>query len=380
MRITQVESQLLRLPLDRPINAAGKDDRGRISLATTAEPISRLDHVFLLLVHVDTDAGHRGLGFAYSLQGGGRAMKALADDDLAPLLIGEDPLDHERLTAKVYWRLQSIGRRGLVMHAWSAVDLALWDVKGKAAGLPLYKLLGGARESAPAYVADTGWLWMDPHDIVEATQPRLAEGMMGVKVRVGGSPEQDAERLSEIREALGEDVWLAVDANQRYDYGTALAMGRFFEDEIGADWFEEPISCEDVEGHVRLSERLEVPIAVGETFFGRDEAQRYLERGAVDILQPDVTRLGGLTAWLKVAALAEAHHRPVVPHLMPEVAVHLACGLPGVQAVEYMPWFFAAFTEVPALVNGQLAPPKRPGLGLEINPETVEKYAVGSEG
>jgi L-alanine-DL-glutamate epimerase-like enolase superfamily enzyme len=378
MRITQIESQLLRLPLDRPISVAGKDDRGRLSLASTPEPAgARLDHVFLLVVHVDTDAGHRGLGFAYSLQGGGRALKVLADDDLAPLLVGEDPLDHERLAAKVYWRLQSIGRRGLVAQAYSAVDLALWDIKGKAAGLPLYKLLGGARETTPAYVADTAWLWMSPREIIEATQPLLAQGMMGVKVRVGGDPEKDAERLTEIREALGEDVWLAVDANQRYDYGTALAIGRFFEEEIGADWFEEPLSCEDVEGHVRLAERLELPIAVGETFFGRDEAQRYLEGGAVDVLQPDVTRLGGLTAWLKVAALAEVHHRPVVPHLMPEVAVHLACGLPGVQAVEFMPWFFAAFTEPPVLVNGQLVPPKRPGLGLDLNPDAVDKYCVG---
>lgn len=381
MRITQIESQLLRLPLARPINVPGKDDRGRLRLATTGETqAGPVDSLFMLVVHVDTDAGHRGLGFAYSLGGGGRALKAVVEDDLTPLLLGEDPLDHERLAAKAYWRLQSIGRRGLVSQAYSAVDLALWDIKGKAAGLPLYKLLGGAREASPAYVADTGWLWMSPEEIIEASRPLLGEGLMGVKVRIGGDPEQDAERLSEIREALGDDVWLAVDANQRYDYATALAMGRFFEDEIGADWFEEPIPCEDIEGHARLAERLEIPIAVGESLFGRDEVMNYLARGAVDVLQPDVTRLGGLTAWLKVAALAEAHHRPVVPHVLPEVGVHLACGLPVVQAVEYMPWLFPAFVEPPALVNGKLVPPHRPGLGLEIEPDAVEKYAVSATG
>jgi L-alanine-DL-glutamate epimerase-like enolase superfamily enzyme len=369
MRITQLETQLLRLPLSRPVTSLRE-----------GEGSSRLDHVFLLAVHIDTDAGHRGLGFAYSLQGGGRAMKAIADDDLAPLLVGEDPLDHERLAAKAYWRLQTVGRRGLVAQAYSAVDLALWDIKGKAAGLPLYKLLGGARESAPVYGSDAGWLWMSPKEIIEAARGYLDQGMMGIKVKVGGKPETDAERLTRIREALGEDVWLAVDANQRYDYATALAMGAFFEEEIGADWFEEPISCEDVEGHARLAQRLELPIAVGETLFGRDEFQRYLDRGAVDIMQPDVTRLGGLTAWLKVAALAENHHRPLAPHLMPEVAVHLACGLPQVQIVEYMPWFFPAFTEAPALVRGQLVPPQRPGLGLELNAEAVQKYAVPMEG
>src|SRR5262249_2465672 len=154
----------------------------------------------------------------------------------------------------------------------------------------------------------------------------------------GPHPETDAERVQRVREAFGEDIWLAVDANQRYSYGTALAMGHFFEDEMGIDWFEEPLSCEDVEGHARLAERLEIPLALGETLSGRDEFERYLERQAADVLQPDVTRLGGLTAWLKVAALAEQHHRPLAPHLMPEVAVHLACGVPNVIAVEYMPW------------------------------------------
>jgi L-alanine-DL-glutamate epimerase-like enolase superfamily enzyme len=365
MHITQVDSQLLRLPLTRPITPPG-DHRG-----------GHLDFVFLLIVHLDTDAGHRGLGFAYALQGGGRALKAVLEDDLAPIVVGEDPLDHERLGSKVYWRLQSIGRRGLVTQAYSAVDLALWDIKGKVAGLPLYKLLGGARESAQVYGSDTGWLWMSPEEIVEASKPYVDQGMMGIKVKVGSpEPEIDADRLTRVREALGEDVWLGVDANQRYDYATALSLGHFFEEEIGVDWFEEPLSCEDVEGHVRLAERLEVPIALGETLFGLDEFRRYLERGAADIIQPDLTRIGGLTPFLRLAALAEMHHRPLAPHLLPEVAVHLACGLPQVRTVEWMPWLAPAFVEIPAIVNGQIVPPKHPGLGLEIRSDAVAKYRV----
>src|SRR5262245_6243527 len=166
MRITRLDSQLLCLPLNRPITAPG-----------TTERSGRLDTIFMLVVHLDTDAGHRGLGFAYTLGGGGRALKVLADDDLAPLVVGEDPLDHERIGTRVYWRLQSIGRRGLVAQAYSAVDLALWDLKGKAAGLPLYKLLGGARDSAPAYGSDTGWLWMDGGAIVEASRPYVEQGL-----------------------------------------------------------------------------------------------------------------------------------------------------------------------------------------------------------
>lgn len=366
MRITQLESHLLRLPLARPISSGGSNESG-----------SRLDHVFLLIVYLDTDAGHRGLGFAYTIGGGGRALKVIVDDDLAPLVIGEDPLDHERLGSKVLGRLQSIGRTGLVAQAYSAVDLALWDMKGKVAGLPLYKILGGARETAPVYGSDTGWLWMSPEEIIEASQPYLDQGMAGIKVKVGNSdPEVDAERVTRIREALGEDIWLGVDANQRYDYGTALSMGHFFEEEIGADWFEEPISCENLQGHARLAEKLEIPIAAGESLFNRAEFRAYLEGSAVDVVQPDITRLGGLTQCLKVIQLAEVHQRPVAPHLLPEVAVHLACGLPQVRLVEYMPWLYPAFVDPPAIVKGQIVPSKRSGLGLEIRDDAIEKYRI----
>ena len=140
----------------------------------------------------------------------------------------------------------------------------------------------------------------------------------------------------------------AADAKQRYDYSKALQVGRFLDEEVRPDWFEEPLHCDDVEGHARLAERLETPIAVGETLFGRDEFRRYLDAGAAAVLQPDVTRLGGLTATLKVAALAEAHHKPLAPHVLPEVAVHLACGLPAVSSVEYMPWLYPLFRNPPA--------------------------------
>jgi L-alanine-DL-glutamate epimerase-like enolase superfamily enzyme len=365
MRITQIESQVLRLPISRPVPLPPDGERG-----------DRLHHLFVLLVHVDTDAGHRGLGFACAV-GAGRALQAIAQDDLAPLLIGEDPLDHERLGRKVFRRLQTIGRYGLVAQAYSAVDLALWDVKGKAAGLPLFKLLGGARASAPAFVGDAGWLWMSPEEIRDAAQPLIDQGLIGVKVQVGSAdPEADAQRLNEVREFVGDDAWLAVDAGQRYDYATALAMGHFFEDEIGVDWFEDPISCDDIAGHARLADRLEVPLAIGQTLFGRDEFRHYLAAGVGDVLRPSVTGVGGLTEWLRVAALAELHRRPVTPSLLPEVGVQLACGLPMVQIVDYVPWLGPVFTEPVTIVNGQLVPPQRPGLGLEINGDTVEKYRL----
>ncbi len=366
MRITQVDSQLLRVPMNRPLTAPGAGD-----------PATRVEHTFVLVVHLDTDAGHRGLGFAYEVGGGGRAIKIITDDDLAPLVTGEDPLDHERLGVKVQRRVQSFGRVGLVAHAYSAIDVALWDLKGKVAGLPLYKLLGGARESIPAYVADCGWPWMSAEDTVKAASKHLEQGLMGVKIHLGSQgPEADADRLTRVREALGEDAWLGVDAHHRYDYATALSMGEFFAGEIGVDWLEEPMPVDDVAGHARLCERLDVPIALGESLFSREEFRDYFERDAVDIIQPDVTRVGGITPFLRIAALADLHHRPIAPHLLPEISVHLACGLPNVAVVEYMPWLFPIFAEAPAVVKGKLVPFARPGLGLEIDPDVAEKYRV----
>ncbi len=261
-------------------------------------------------------------------------------------------------------------------QAYSAIDVALWDLKAKSANRPLYKLLGGAREAAPIYGSDTAFLHNSVDEILDASRPYLDQGMMGIKVKVGLDPEADADRLTQLREAWGEEVWLGVDANQRYDYGTALAMGHFLEEEIGADWFEEPILCDDIEGHARLASKLEIPLAAGETLHSRSEFSAYLQSGSLAVVQPDITRVGGLTAFLRIAALCEQHHRPMSPHLLPEVAVHLACGIPGVISVEYMPWLFPLYVTPPRIEGGQLVPPARPGLGLDLNPEAVAKYRI----
>jgi L-alanine-DL-glutamate epimerase-like enolase superfamily enzyme len=364
VRITKIDCELLRIPLERPraspLEAAG----------------GRLNHVVALLAQLHTDDGLVGLGSAYALQSSGRALLATAVDDLAPLLVGEDPLDHERLAAKVYWRLQTVGRRGLVQQAYSALDVALWDLKGKVASQPLWKLLGGARESARCYGSDSAWLWMSVEQIVEASRGYVDQGM-GLKVKVGADADEDVDRVGRIAEAFGEGLWLAVDANERYDYDTALRMGRYFEEEVGVTWFEEPLSCEDLDGHARLARKLDLPIAGGEMLFGLDEFRHYLDRDALAVAQPDVTRLGGITNTLKVIALAERRGLPVSPHLQPEIAVHLACGLNAVTLVEYMPWLHPIFTNAPRPAQGRLTPPAGPGLGLELDAAAVARSRVG---
>jgi L-alanine-DL-glutamate epimerase-like enolase superfamily enzyme len=335
----------------------------------------RANHIVVLLVQMQTDAGLTGIGFAYALQSTGRALLACAEDDIAPLLLHENPLDHQRHASRVYWRLQTVGRRGLVQQAYSAFDVALWDLKGKAANLPIHQLLGGARDSTEVYGSDTAWLWMSVDQILEASRPYLEQGIKGLKIKVGANPSADADRLTHLREELGEDVWLAVDANERYDYTTALTMGRFFEEEIGVGWFEEPISCEDVQGHARLAQRLDLPLAAGEMLFGLDEFERYVEKDCLAVLQPDITRLGGITGTLPVIALAERHGLPVSPHLLPEISVQLGCGLAGVTSVELMPWLYPLFTNPPTIQKGRLVPPDGPGLGLQL--ADFSRYRVG---
>ncbi len=364
MQITSIKALLLKLPLDRPV--ASSVSRGARPLTSIMMPV----------VHVHTDVGLTGLGYAWCFSGG-KAMVSLLEEDFAPALIGADPLDPERLWQELYWRFQGIGRHGLTIQAQSAIDLALWDLKGKACQQPVYKLLGGTRDRTPVYGSDGGWLNMSVDEVVCAAREYLDQGMRGIKLKVGhADPSIDVDRVRRIRELLGDDVWIAVDANQKWDFPTALRMGREFE-QLGIAWYEEPMICEDVGGHARLSAALDVPIALGETLGSRFEIDAYLQADAVDIVQPDVTRVGGITEAVRIAALCEAAHRPVEPHLMMEASVHLACGLPGVDGLEYMPWLTSAFAEAPQLEDGHLVAPQSPGLGLEVAAHVIERHRIG---
>ena len=366
MIIKTIESYLLELPLARPIVAAiTSGDRG-----------AACNTILMPVVRIATDDGLIGEGFAWAIGAGGKTLLTAIREDLGPILIGENPLDNERLWETLYWKTQAVGRVGVIPQAISALDLALWDIKGKVCGQPVFKLLGGMRDSAPVYGSDGGWLNMSVSEILSASEVYLNQGMRGIKIKVGHEdPGIDLQRIDEIRRALGDDVWIAVDANQKWDFATALKMGREFE-QLGCAWYEEPMTCEDVHGHARLAEKLDIPIALGETLGSLHEINAYLRADAVDIVQPDITRVGGLTPFLKIASICHAAHRPVEPHLMMEASVHLACGLPAVVGLEYMPWLTRAFAEPPVVENGHLSAPTTPGLGLNITPETIEQYRL----
>jgi L-alanine-DL-glutamate epimerase-like enolase superfamily enzyme len=342
--------------------------------ATIRRPVTRRGEVF---VHVKTDAGVEGLGM------GAPGIREVIERSLKELLIGEDPLGHERLWEEMFWQVRGFGRKGLAFQAISAVDIALWDLKAKHFGVPLYRLLGPYAESVPVY-GSGGWTSFTEEELVREQTGWVERGFPRIKLKVGkdfGRAErEDVRRLAAVRRAVGDDVEIYVDANNAYTAKQAIGMARRFEEyEIG--WFEEPVVADDIAGLARIARAITIPVATGEHEYTKYGFKELISRGAADIVQPDVGRVGGITEWLKVAHLAHAFNLPVAPHAVQLVHLHLACATPNLKVVEYLGitevgdrlWY----TELPEPKDGMWSPyPDRPGLGLELNPEAVRKYSV----
>ena len=366
MKITDVQTELLKMPLPRPMQSGS-------SSGAKGGPVG---HIYMPLAIIRTDNGITGRGYGWTLLGGATAIKHIIQDDFVPLLVGEDALDNERLWTKLNRRLQSVGRTGVVNQAQAAVDLALWDIKGKAAGMPVYKLLGGTRENAPVYGSDGGWLYMSVAEMIAAFEGYLNQGMMGVKMKLGHEdPRVDIDRVKQVRKALGDDIWIATDANQKWDYPTALTVGRELE-QLGVAWFEEPLWCDDDPGHARLAAALDIPVAMGETLGSRYEFDAYIRSDAADILQPDICRVGGITEMIKIVTMGQVAGRPIAPHHMMESTIQVACGVMSSGPIEYMPWVSGAFAEPARIEDGRMFPPQKPGLGLEIPADIIKKFRV----
>ena len=361
MNITRVETIHLAIPAAR----------GRVSLTDPAPPATQL-----VAVRLHTDTPHVGLGFT-TAPVGTAAVRVLVEKDLGPLVAGEDPSESERLFAKAHSRFRSAGWGGLAARGYAAIDVAVWDLKAKAAGLPLFRLLGASRPSAACFAGDLAGLGTDARQTVQLARRLVDDGVLGVAVDVGGGDVQlDADRVQQIRDGLGESAWLGIAADGRYDLGTALAMAHFYEEDVGIDWLDSPLPPEDRVGYQRLAERMEVPLAAGSSFDDRDAFRRALEAGSVRVLRPDPLRLGGITPLLKVAALAEAFQVSVVPHRLPEIGVHLACALPNTLMAEWGSWLAGAFAEPLVPRAGKLVPPDRPGHGMELHPDAVGRFRV----
>lgn len=354
--IRHVKLSTATLPLATPISDA-KVFTGR------QKPMTE---VVFLFAEILTEQGISGLGFSYSKRAGGPAQYAHARE-VAEAMIGEDPNDIAKLYNKLLWAGASVGRSGVATQALAALDIALYDLKAKRAGLPLAKLLGAHRDSVRTYNTSGGFLNASIDEVKERATQSLAEGIGGIKIKVGlPDSSEDLRRVAAVREHIGPDVPLMVDANQQWDRATALRMGRKLE-QFDLVWIEEPLDAYDAEGHAALALALDTPIATGEMLASVAEHERLIATRACDIIQPDAPRVGGITQFLRLATLADQAGLDLAPHFAMEIHLHLAAAYPREPWVEHFDWLDPLFNERLETRDGRMVVPDRPGLGVTFS-------------
>ena len=354
--IRHVKLSTVRLPLAVPISDA-KVFTGR------QQPLTE---VVFLFAEITTEQGYSGIGFSYSKRAGGPAQYAHAKE-VAAGIIGEDPNDIGKLYTKLLWAGASVGRSGVATQALAAIDIALYDLKAKRAGLPLAKFLGSYRDSVPTYNTSAGFLNASLEEVKARATLLLEAGIGGIKLKVG-LPDcaADLRRVAAVREHIGWDVPLMVDANQQWDRATALRMGRRLED-YNLIWIEEPLDAYDFEGHAHLAQILDTPIATGEMLASVAEHKGLIAANGCDIIQPDAPRVGGITQFLRLAALADERGLGLAPHFAMEIHVHLAAAYPREPWVEHFDWLAPLFNEHLKTRNGRMLIPDRPGRGVTLS-------------
>jgi L-alanine-DL-glutamate epimerase-like enolase superfamily enzyme len=369
--IRHVRLSTARLPLAVPISDA-KVFTGR------QKPMTE---VVFLFAEITTELGHSGIGFSYSKRAGGPAQYAHAKE-VAQGLIGEDPNDIGKIYTKLLWAGASVGRSGVATQALAAIDIALYDLKAKRAGLSLAKFLGSYRDSVQTYNTSGGFLNASLEEVKDRATVLLEEGIGGIKIKVGlPDSAEDLRRVAGIREHIGWDVPLMVDANQQWDRATALRMGRQLE-QFNLIWIEEPLDAYDFEGHAHLANVLDTPIATGEMLASVAEHKGLINANGCDIIQPDAPRVGGITQFLRLAALADERGLGLAPHFAMEIHLHLAAAYPREPWVEHFDWLDPLFNERLETKNGRMLVPDRPGLGVTLSDQarawTTESVEFGA--
>ena len=372
-RINHVKISSCTLPLAHPVSDA-KVLTGR------QKPMTE---IAMLFAEIGTEGGEQGLGFSYSKRAGGPGQFAHARE-IAPALLGEDPSDIARLWHKLCWAGASVGRSGLATQAIGAFDVALWDLKARRAKLSLAKLLGAHRDSVACYNTSGGFLHTPIEQLLVNASASRERGIGGIKLKVG-QPDRalDIRRVQAVRAQLGDAVPIMVDANQQWDRPTAQRMCRIFED-FNLVWIEEPLDAYDHAGHAALAAQFDTPIATGEMLTSAAEHADLIAHRAADTLMPDAPRVGGITPFLKVAALADHAGLMLAPHFAMELHVHLAASYAREPWVEHFEWLEPLFNERIEIADGRMLVPTRPGLGLSLSEQarawTVEQHVLGAAG
>jgi L-alanine-DL-glutamate epimerase-like enolase superfamily enzyme len=360
MKVTHSKTRVLQTPADNPL-VIGVSQPGTRKFVT---------------LEIDTDEGIQGIGITFF---GGPLTPALKEavDDLCEMVIGENPLQVEAVAGKLQRAASGAGPEGIFTLALSAIDMALWDIKGKALNQSVCSLLGGHRDRVPTYASGA---LMRPFNLecLAETGPRLvAMGFKQMKTQMGAeaTAEREVARIRVLREAIGNDIDLMCDINQLWDVNQAIDIGKRVE-EYHLSWLEDVVARDDYQGMARVADALTTPIAAGEYVYGIRPFRHMLEHRSIDIVMIDLWRVGGITQFRKVAGMAEAFNLPVVSHMIPEIQVHNIAAIPNGLTVEYMPYTLRLFEETPVIEDGQLVVPDKPGLGLKFSEDAIRQYQV----
>src|SRR5713101_6003113 len=356
MKITSVDSFVLSVPTPKPMALNYAQQK-------------------LVVAEISTDEGVRGLGYSLVFGGGGaEAVHAYLDTRLKPVLLGEDPLLVERLWERMFRADMGIKKQGVAAYALSALDIGLWDIAGKAAGLPLYKLWGAVSDRIPAY-GSGGWSKYSERELVAEAQKYAALGCKYYKMKIHhADPRENRKRVEAVRRALGEGVRMMVDVNQRLDVLANIRQARSLED-FDLVWYEEPVLADDIAACAEVAHAIRIPVATGENNYTRFEFRELVERRAARYLMPDVCRANGFSETLKIGRLAAAHQIAVSPHVVHELSLQVAGALPNGFLVEYMDWTPPdLFLEMPVMDHGDFLIPDRPGHGMALAPGAERKY------
>jgi L-alanine-DL-glutamate epimerase-like enolase superfamily enzyme len=368
MKITAVEPFILHVP---------------VTGQRIADSTHNLSHWGAPGVILRTDTGLAGFGYTgtHAHLPTDRLIADCIAHTFGPLLLGQDASAVRDLWLRMvrFPPAQWVGRGGITHLAIAALDVALWDLKAKAAAMPLWQLLGGsAQKRIAAYNTDGGWLSLSDGDLVAQMTAAVDQGFRGVKMKIGHADlQEDMRRLRLVRKAIGPAVALMVDANGRWDLPTAMRIGSVLA-ENDVRWFEEPLWYDDIEGHRRLAGAISTPIALGEQLYLLDHFRSFIAAGAVHYVQPDAVRLAGITEWWQVAELALAHRLPVVSHAgdMVQIHLHTAIAHAACDSMEYIPWLRPVFVEPAEVRDGIYLTPQLPGAGTTLKPDAIERFGV----
>lgn len=339
--------------------------------------IHRIDGIHTMIVEL-RGGGERGLGYSFAFSANEVAAVAALARDLAAV-VAQAPTRGVREHWSAMWQhLNFVGHEGPGVMALAAIDMALWDLLARSAGLPLHRLLGASQRSSEVYAAG-GWLSWSVEQVIAEARSFVADGYRAYKMRVG-SPDwrADVERVRAVREALGGEVGLMVDVNQAWSVDVARRAGREL-DALDLLWIEEPIDAQDHRGQARLARELQTPVAAGETLWGRRGFSQLIEAGGVDVVQLDLMRCGGITGFLSIVPLVEASRAPITSHLFTQVSAHLLAAVPRAYMAEHLPsWFDPLFESPPEIVEGRLQPSLEPGIGLKLSGSARERWEISS--